>query len=275
VDTYGVRIEQYERRERMAIWVAAGIAALLAFVAARALDRAPRLFTQLVLTLVVLAGVAGAYVRVGFEWQATLLKRKTETQPSLKDAPLVSDDQKWPSFPEICWDVCLVVIPVAWIIMLLGIWWHQPDTHSPSPRTELQSIPIGSVGPFADCSAELPTAFENQLDAMVQNYNDHVTSNASATLVILVGAADNHRLAPPCAARFGTNEQLAISRARWVRARLEQKLLRQLVHPNYVVLSSGPKHLEARAEDGGRQQDRAVDAWVAIDHLVGSAARQP
>jgi hypothetical protein len=254
VETYGTRVEKYQRREQMAIWVAAGIAALVAFVSARALDGAPRFFTQLIFTSVVLAGVTVAFARVGFEWEATLLKRKTATEFALKDAPLVGDDQPWPSFPEFCWTVCLCVITVAWIIMIIGIWWPRPRLPAPPApsRAELQTVPIGRVGPFADCSADLPTAFENQLDVMVQNYRDHVNSNTRAALIILVGAADNRRLAPACVAFFGTNEQLAAARARRIRSQLEQKLSRALVQPSYAVLTSGPKHRMRPVNTGHR-----------------------
>jgi hypothetical protein len=276
-ETYGTRIEKYQRREQMAIWIAAGIAALVAFVSAHALDGAPRVFTQLIFTCVVLAGVTVAFARVGFEWEATLLKRKTAVEATLKDAPLAGGDQPWPPFPEFCWTVCLYVITLAWIIMMIGIWWPRPRLPAPPvpSRAELQTFPIGSVGPFADCSADLPTASEIQLDVIVQNYRDHLNSNTRAALIILEGAADNRRLAPPCAAFFGTNEQLALARARRIRAQLEQKLSRALVQPSYAVLTSGPKHLEAKGENEGRQQDRAVDAWISIDPRQDGAMQKP
>lgn len=268
-DTYGVRIKQYKRREQMAIWVAAGIAALIAFIGARALDGAPRVFTEVIFTCAIAAGGTAAYSRVGFEWQATLLERKVKAEPALKNTPLAEVDQPWPSGPEGYWTACLWSIILAWIVMFIGIWWPRSLAQVVAPPvtnyTELQTFPIGSVGPFADCNADLPLTYENQLDLLVRNYQDHVKSNARATLIILVGAADNRRLTPVCAAYFGTNEQLAVARASNVRARLEPRLSGEPLKPSYVILTSGPRHLEAKAEGEGRRQDRAVDAWIAID----------
>jgi len=50
--------------------------------------------------------------------------------------------------------------------------------------------------------------------------------------------------------------------------RLEAKLSAESLKPSYVVLTSGPRHLEAKAEGEDRQKDRAVEVCVAIDHQV-------
>ena len=258
----------------MAIWVGAGIAGLVAFIGARALEGAPPIFAQLIFTFAIVAGLTAAYSRAQFEWKATVLERKVNADPAVKDAPLADVDQPWPSLPEFCWTACLWLIILPWVIMLIGIWWSRSPAQVIAPpvtsHTELQTFPIGGVGPFADCNADLPLTFENQLDRLVQNYRDRVKSSARATLIILVGAADNRRLTPACAVHFGTNEQLAVTRASNVRAQLEPRLSGEPLKPSYVILTSGPRHLEEKAEGEGRRQDRAVDAWVAIDPQVGA-----
>jgi hypothetical protein len=274
-DTYGIRADKYERRAQMAVWVAAGIAALVAFIGARALDRAPGVLTALVFTIVVAAGFFLAFARVGFEWRATEIKRGIKTDPALERAPLDAEDQPWPAVPEFFWTACLILIGVGWVIMLVGIWWPRPPTVVPAivTRTELQTVPIGRIGPFADCSADLPLDYENQINLLVRNYRDRVNANVRAALIILVGSADNRRLTRRCSVRFGTNEQLAIARANIVRMQLEQELSQERLQPSYAVLASGPRHLEATTEGGGRRQDRSVEVWVAIDSSQASAVQ--
>jgi flagellar motor protein MotB len=127
-------------------------------------------------------------------------------------------------------------------------------------NTDLQTISIGDIGPFPPCSADLSSAYDTSLSLLAQNYRDRMRPNARAALIILVGSADNQRLAPHCLARFATNDQLAMARAIRVRTELERRLSGENPQPRYVLLSAGPRHLEAK----DREQDRAVDAWVAV-----------
>lgn len=272
--TYETRVEAYQRREQMTIWVAAGIVALIAFVGARALDDAPRVFTKVVFLLAAVAGGLLAWARVGFEWQATILKRKMRDKDIPGNEVLADEDNEWPWIPDLCWKLCFAVILLAWAFMLRGIlaypagWWRHPPQATPPhilASIELRMLPIGAVGPFADCSVDLPSTYQDQLDLLVQSYHDRVKSNIGAGLIILVGTADNRRLARGCFSRFGTNEQLAATRANLVLARLEQKLSGENLQPRYAVLTSGPRHLEANGEGDGRWQDRSVNVWVAIN----------
>lgn len=273
MDTYRTRIAQYQRRERMTIWVAAGIAALIAFVSARALDGAPPVFTKVIFTCAVVGGFLVAFARVGFEWRATLLKRKMNEHAVSGNASLADEDERWPRWPEIFWLSCLAVIALAWTSMLLGIWWHRAQSTAAhiASGIELRMLPIGAVGPFADCSANLPATYEEQIDLLVQSYHGRVNSSIGAGLIILIGTADNRRLAPGCLSRFGTNEQLAATRADLVLERLEQKLSGEHLQPSYTVLTSGPRHLEATGENDGRWQDRSVNVWVAINPSQSNA----
>ena len=276
-ETYAVRVAKYQRREQMTIWVAAGIAALVAFIAARALDGAPRPFTEIIFTCVIAAGAMVALARVGFEWQATCIKRRLLENPTLEGTFLAVVDQKWPSFPETCWRGSLIVMALAWILMGVGIWWPRQQSAIPtiSSHIELPALSIGGIGPFSDCSADLPSDYRNQLDTLVQNYRSRVSPNARAALIILVGTADNRRLAPKCAARFGTNEQLAVARANQTREQLEKRFLSEPLQPSYTVLTSGPRHLEASVEGEERRKDRAVNAWVVIDLPLADTKQKP
>jgi hypothetical protein len=278
-DNYGLRIKKYQRREQMATWVVAGIAALIGFVAAHALEGAPRIFTPLVFTFAIAAGAAAALTRVGFEWQATLLKRKMREKSADSNTILDEVDRNWPALPEHYWTACLSTITLAWVIMIVGIWWPRVPTQVTIPAVadyaELHTIPLGGVGPFADCDAELPPNYKGQLDLLVQNYRDHTKSNVRAALIILLGTADNRHLSKRCASHFATNEELALMRATNVRTKLELMLSGEPLKPSYVTLTSGPRHLEAKAEGQGWREDRVVGAWVATDPRSSGVATKP
>jgi hypothetical protein len=276
-DTYALRRDQYERREHMITWVAAGIASLVAFVAARPLEGAPRCFLQVFFTLALAAGFCAAFARVGFEWKGTVLKRKLIKNPTLEGKVLEASDQEWPKGPEASWITALLTIAAAGIVMLVGIWWPRTQPVQPLPpppppvvssRTELPAISIGAVGPFADCNVDLPSASDGQLNLLIQQYRDHMSSSTRAALIILVGTADNHRLSRRCAAKFGTNENLAVMRANRVRDELEKKLAKEPLPPRFSVLTSGPRHLEADKEGKERQLDRAVSGYLVLDLLT-------
>jgi hypothetical protein len=265
----------------MATWVVAGIAAIIAFVAAHALERAPRLFTPLVFTFAIAAGAAAALTRVGFEWQATLLKRKMREKSADSNTILDEADRSWPAVPEHYWTACLSSITLAWVIMTAGIWWPRVPAQVAIPTVadyaELQTIPLGGIGPFADCDAELPPNYKGQLDLLIQEYRDHTKNknNVRGALIILLGTADNRHLSKRCASHFATNEELALMRATNVRTKLEPMLSGESLKPNYVTLTSGPRHLEAKAEGQGWREDRVVGAWVATDQRSSSVAQKP
>jgi hypothetical protein len=277
VDTYSVRVEKYKRREQMTIWVAAGIATLVAFVGARALDGAPRIFTNLVFTGAAISGLAVAFARVNFEWQATLLNRKVKANPTIEGEGLASIDQPWPGFAEGCWIGALLLIFLSWGVMLVGLWWPRPQALAPVivGKTELPAIDLGSVGPFPDCGTTLSTTNQGQIDLIAQNYHARLSTDAKATLILLVGAADNRRLSARCGTHFATNEQLAEHRATSVREKLESRLRGEPIQPSYVILSSGPRHLEDKREGEGRKLDRSVTVWVVVGQTQIGTKQQP
>jgi len=267
-DTFGTRIKKYQRREQMATWVVAGVAALIAFVAAHALEGTPRLFTSLVFTCAIGAGLTAALTRVQFEWQATLLKRRMKELSADSSTQLDQGNDQWPSIPEHCWEACLCLISLSWAIMLVGIWWPRATAQTSNPpfvgTADLQTFRLGAIGPFADCDADLPLGFKDQMDALIRNYRSRIKSDTRGALIILVGAADNRRLTPKCAIRFKTNEQLAATRAANVREQWEAIFSGETLKPRFIVLTSGPRHLEASREAEGRSEDRTVDVWVAV-----------
>src|SRR5829696_5371535 len=80
-ETVRSRLRQYERRERMILWVGAGLVGLIALVADGVCDPsdiATDFLRAVAVTAIVVAGGSLAYARLNFEWQATLLKRKIE-----------------------------------------------------------------------------------------------------------------------------------------------------------------------------------------------------
>ena len=123
-ETYRGRLREYERREQMTIWVAGGVAALVTFVAVGALQDAPAVLKPIVLSAAIIAGVAIAFARVGFEWAATLIKRDIEDGKVQATDDLDNSHRNWPSGPERWWTVALIALAFGWLVIVIGIWWH-------------------------------------------------------------------------------------------------------------------------------------------------------
>ena len=168
-------------------------------------------------------------------------------------------------------------LPVA-----VTVTYPPPTTSGAAPAVssptgaELSTFLIGTVGPFAGCEANLPQDYQAEIDMLTQNYHDRLTANGQAVLVILLGAFDNRRLAPNCSARFGSNERLAMLRAKRVQEKFVEKLSRQSKRtPSFALFAVGPKHFEATSGGEERTQDRSVTAWVVMDSHHGVTAQKP
>ena len=128
-ETVRTRIRQYERRERMILWVGAGLVGLIALVAGGvggSSEVVPAGLRALVITAIVVAGGSLAYARVNFEWQATLLKRKIEdgeAQATDELSKLPRELQDWPNYPERAWSAALLAIIISSTFFLVNVWW--------------------------------------------------------------------------------------------------------------------------------------------------------
>jgi hypothetical protein len=128
-ETVRSRIRQYERRERMILWVGAGLVGLIALVAGGvggSSESVPAGLRALVITAIVVAGGSLAYARVNFEWQATLIKRKIEdgeVQATDELSKLPRELQGWPNYPERAWSAALLAIIISGTIFLVNVWW--------------------------------------------------------------------------------------------------------------------------------------------------------
>jgi hypothetical protein len=120
--TYQERLRQYERRERMILWVGAGLVGLIGLVTTNLSAGAPKALSAATVSLIILGGGALATARIRFEWQATLLRRAIEdgTDPGKR---LMCTLQPWPNFAEIAWMIGLVCVPVAGLVYAAAVWW--------------------------------------------------------------------------------------------------------------------------------------------------------
>lgn len=121
--TYALLIQQLERRETLTTWVGAGIAGVVAFMAAGAAANAPWFLKSLIFTLVIAAGLLWSYARVGFEWAATQLRREVAGTQEMLQWPVPKTPDPWPKVADQCWTGCLVLIFVTWLILLIAIWF--------------------------------------------------------------------------------------------------------------------------------------------------------
>jgi hypothetical protein len=127
-ETIRSRLRQYERRERMILWVGAGLVGLIALVAGGvggSSEGANAILRAIAITAIVVAGGSLAYARVNFEWEATLIKRKIDDD-QIEDGDLLDklpeERQGWPSHAELAWDVGLKAIIVAAVAFLGSVW---------------------------------------------------------------------------------------------------------------------------------------------------------
>jgi hypothetical protein len=128
-ETVKSRLRKYDRRERMTLWVGAGLVGLIALVAGDAGGSSAgvlAIFRAIVITAIVVAGACLAYARVNFEWEATRIKRKIE-DGEVEDADELSklpeDMQEWPKLPEWAWNVALGAILISGGLFVVNVWW--------------------------------------------------------------------------------------------------------------------------------------------------------
>jgi len=124
--TFGSRLRQYKRRERMIVWVGAGLVVLITIYAAVEFTREagiPAIIPPIVPTLVIFGGGFLAMARVQFEWAATQLERKIQDNTFQEQDPLPKKLQSWPRFAEFCWLMELYLTIGTGIALLILIWW--------------------------------------------------------------------------------------------------------------------------------------------------------
>lgn len=120
-ETAAQRMEKYQRREEMSIWVAAAIAGYLGFIGVGAMEGAPSILSDSLLTLLLFAALFLALTRIGFEWAATSLKRFIDANSAEADIP--EEHRVWPRGPERHWNWSLVLLVICGFVLLVGIWW--------------------------------------------------------------------------------------------------------------------------------------------------------
>lgn len=121
--SYRDRIEQYERRVHMCTWMGASLAGFIALIAVNAIPESPTALKPIVFTLIAVAATSAAYTRVGFEWEATKLKREIESQKLPVTTVLPAQYDEWPR-TERWWSLFLYSYAFAGVFLLISIWWH-------------------------------------------------------------------------------------------------------------------------------------------------------
>ena len=120
--TYAKRLQQYERRESMILWVGAGLAGLIGLVTSNLSGGAPKAFGAAVVTLIILGGGALATARIRFEWAATQLDRAIQDGADAHQQ-LPPEYQAWPNTAEVAWLIGLLCVPLAVLVYATAVWW--------------------------------------------------------------------------------------------------------------------------------------------------------
>ena len=127
-ETVRSRLRQYERGERMILWVGAGLVGLIALIADGVCDPsdiATALLRVMAVTAIVVAGCSLAYARVNVEWQATLIERKIEDREvdgSDELGKLSEEMRGWPNAAELAWAIGLKASILAAFTFLGCVW---------------------------------------------------------------------------------------------------------------------------------------------------------
>lgn len=122
-DTIKQRIEKYERRVHMTNWVAGGLGSSIIVLGTNALEGAPDLLINALYSLIVAGAVFFGFTRVGFEWKATVLKRKIKNKDLQENGEPPDDEKKWPSMPETMWYLALWTLILIGGLIIVGVWW--------------------------------------------------------------------------------------------------------------------------------------------------------
>lgn len=144
--TVGRRLIQYERRERIILWLGGGLAAIVALFTAIEFTRESELPVEIlpvVPVAVVFGGACLGKSRIDFEWAAETLRREIEDGTLKKGDDLAGDALKWPVVGELFYLLELYVTVGAggWIVVM-AIW---SAILGPAP-TEL---PVPTITPTA------------------------------------------------------------------------------------------------------------------------------
>ena len=124
-ETIGERISKYERRVQMSTWLGASLAGFIALVVGDVIPESPTIFKPIVVSLLLIAATSAANTRVGFEWSATLLKRRLKRKETGLDenASLPQDLTEWPHY-ERWWLIFLWSYMLSGVTFLTAIWWN-------------------------------------------------------------------------------------------------------------------------------------------------------
>lgn len=121
METYKERAAMYERRAQMATWLGASLAGFVALMAAGAVPEEPSFLLAGVSSLIALAALCAGFARVGFEWEATLIRRDAPNETALLK-PLKEEDQTWPRC-ERWWMAFLVFYWLSGLAFFVSVWW--------------------------------------------------------------------------------------------------------------------------------------------------------
>ncbi|MBM4256334.1 MAG: hypothetical protein FJ147_10590 [Deltaproteobacteria bacterium] len=128
-DTFRDRLDQYQRRQKLTIWVAAALGGMVVIIGSDTVNDmikdVPQVLLSLILTLVPITGLAIGLTRVKFEWRETRLRRLIEANDVKLDSAIPANEEfEWPQDAENWWTVSLLGVLFIGILFLVAIWWN-------------------------------------------------------------------------------------------------------------------------------------------------------
>jgi len=128
-DTFRGRLDQYQRRQKLTIWVAAALGGMVVVIGSDTVNDVikgvPLVLISLMFTLVPITGLAIGLARVKFEWQETRLRRMIESDTVKLDSSIPANEEfEWPQDAENWWTASLLGVLFIGVLFLVVIWWN-------------------------------------------------------------------------------------------------------------------------------------------------------
>ena len=123
-ETFRSRLRQYQRRERMTIWIGAAYAALIALMTTKVFDQstAPWHLSAVIATCIVVGGFCLGKTRIVFEWRATQIERQVEDN-EVKLTDQWPTDDPWPVGTDRLWSASIYLLALSGFLTVAVTWW--------------------------------------------------------------------------------------------------------------------------------------------------------
>jgi hypothetical protein len=283
----------------MITWFGAGLlATFTALSTTKVFERSstPRLLVPFLITSVIVTAVALGFAKVGFEWEATRLRRMIDDQAVPDIDPLPPTEERWPAGPERFWLAALWTMVVTGVVTLVCAWW--PFATAVSVTTLPAAIPpSGAAEPSTQPYVDIVGSATTHVPALLML--GFALLGAGVAVAAWASTSRGRKVGAGLAIAGTLIGSGAIFKDTKIESifRLEKGALEGLVKTQVNVngtlgpeligsfpgFSLGSTELDLKNQDVGNEMRRLIDRWIAarasgrngVLMFVGSADRVP